>query len=325
MNVSIKCNKIWLAKIFLILAIFHNLSWANVDETRIITSRKDGIGFQLGSLRNSLDFQSQHTSYYGESYYSLLGIWLRINPFPAVFVALDKDSKIEGSRRFFLYVPILVKRKILLEFEIAHLKGYRLVNTFSNTEIELKDFKSSRVLGSFTYFFTPNKFSWKHAFSFGERQVRSGGTWAFGGDIGRYSINTGVKISIFLNDSNLIYFNKLSMFFWDGFFGAFYNWIIGAWRRNGKTRILGTGGSLMLGISAQVGQSDIDNKRYSAHKIELFGFVHGSFHMLYTTDRWIFRIYAFARRHTVSPANLFTISNHWANASFQVIYLFSVK
>ncbi len=318
------CNKIWRAKFFLLIVVFTYVSWAQEHSKRIISGRVSGIGFQLGSLQSYIVFRSKYTAYEGTSFYNMSGLWLRIKPFPAIFLAINRESEIENSKRFYLYVPIIIKQKLLIELESAYLKGFRIRDLDTDLEFELTNFNSTRILGSLVFFFSPNKFSWKHAFSFGERQIKSGGTWAVGTDIGLYSFNTGSDIPLILNDANLIYLRQLSMLFVDAFFGGYYNWIIKAWQRRGKTRILGTGGSIMLGVSMQAGQITIGNSSNSAGRIEMFGFLHATFHMLYTTDRWVFRVYTFTRKHTISPKKLLTIENRWNNAAFQVIYLFGI-
>ncbi len=314
--------KIWWVKIFLTLGILNGLSWAQENPNKTIPGRTNGVGFQLGSLRSSVSFKSQYISYEGTSFYSLSGLWFKIKKFPAIFLAFSRNPEIEGSKRFYVYVPVMIDRKALFEFELAYLKGFNLKDLDSEATIELKNFESMRMLGSVTLFLKPNNFSWKHAFSFGERQIKSGGTWAVGSDLGLYSFNIGRNIPLVLNDSSVIFFRQLSMLFVDVFFGAYYNFIIKSWQKNGKTRTLGLGGSLMLGLSMQIGNVTLNNKNYSTSRLEMFGLVHGSFHMLYTTDRWVFRIYTFARKHNVSFDKLITIGNHWSNAAFQIIYLF---
>ncbi len=317
-----RCIKIWLVKIFIVCLISDLGIKAQNTEKRIIPARRNGVGFQVGMLSAIVNFTSEYMSYEGLSSYNLAGLWFKVRPLPAIFIAVDRNADVEGAQRFYFYVPLVIKRRLLIEGEVAYLKGFKMKDLLTDREIEFPNFKSARILGSATLFLNSNKFSWKHAFNFGERQIRSGGTWALGGDMGLYSLNTGRPIPLVLNDSSVVPFKEISILFLDGFFGGYYNWIVKVWQKMGKTRILGTGVSLLLGVSAQLGGVTIGNKEYPTGRVEMFGFASFSIHFLYTTDRWIFRIYALTRRHTLSPAKLLTINNRWSSGALQIIYLF---
>ena len=175
-------------------------SYRDVFSLRLLTSSKKSEFDVTDEVSgNTIEYEPNSTLNLGVGFtYKWFGLNLAFN-----FPFMNNDDDIYGKTQRLDIQSSIFARKYAIDLFFQYYKGYYVANpTIINPgwlpgdAYPIRgDIRSSSLGGTFSYIFNHNKFSYRAAFNFNERQKKSAGSFLVGG---------GVLIYNLLSDSGLV-------------------------------------------------------------------------------------------------------------------------
>ena len=175
-------------------------SYRDVFTLRLLTSnKKSSFDVSDETNGNTIEYEPNSSLNLGFGFtYKWFGLNLAFN-----FPFINNDDDIFGKTKRFDLQTSIFSRKYVVDLFFQYYKGYYVANP---TIIDpgwlpgdpypiRSDIRSTSLGGTFNYIFKHNKFSYRAAFNFNERQKKSAGSFLAGG---------GVLIYNLLSDSGLV-------------------------------------------------------------------------------------------------------------------------
>ncbi len=292
-------------------------AWSGSELNYVETPRR-AVGLVSNTLEHQFVFSfrnDQNREILLDGRVTQLGLWVKWGGLPAIQFTLSVSSGTE-SQRFRLYLPVLILRAVLVEVDLATMKGFYAYQ--GGRTVVLRGFEAGQITLRTTGFLNPGKYSWRSAWSLGEWQKRSGGSFLIGAQMGIYSLRN-------VSDTMLLDFREFGAVYLSPFTGYFFNWVPRALNRSEDIRIA-------MGLGLRVGPSllleSIRDRTRQRHNLDvlLFGMGSLSLHVTVMVRRVLFRVMAGVHRLRFTPRRWqMDLSSTWGTPGIQVLYLFPKK
>jgi hypothetical protein len=169
-------------------------SYRDVFTLRLLTSdKKNSFNVTEEKDGNTIEYEPNSTLNLGFGFtYKWLGLNLAFN-----FPFINNDDEIYGETSRLDIQTSIFTRKYVVDLFFQYYDGYYVANPTLIDPSWLKgdpypirgDITSTSLGGSLNYVFKHNKFSYRAAFNFNERQKKSAGSFTVGGGVFIYGLN----------------------------------------------------------------------------------------------------------------------------------------
>jgi len=189
------------------------------DDTRILETEDESFRYELGSQAPAA-----------------LGVFFKYKNWPSVKISFPIGSSAEGaevsSKGFKLGVHMNPVQNIVADIYYNKLSQFNMYDQNDRLVRPVRTAATRNIALNSYYIFNSEKFSYKHSFSVGQRQLRSAGSWMLG-----LSINSTFqeKETKLVDRTEVSFqrtdFSEVSAFQTAVLFGYAYNFIYGAQKR----------------------------------------------------------------------------------------------
>lgn len=296
-------------------------SYYNVFTLRfLMTNKKNNFTILDNVSEKSIEYLPNSTLNLGFGLtYKWLGLDLSFNlPF------LNRDDEIYGNTKRFDLQSSIFKRKLVVNFFLQSYKGYYVANPTlidpgwqpGNPYPTRRDINSFAIGGTYTHIFNHNKFSYRAAFSFNERQKKMAGSFTLSGGILYYKLSSDTGLvpdEIFEDSVSVINFDEIkisSAFVLGGYIHTFIvrNWYF--------TLSLGIGGGL-----SSTKTKYVDNQLFSRKsKLSIVTDFRGS--VGYNSDTFYVGLSWLSGTFAINPTDNINVNYSLSKINFYVGYRF---
>lgn len=153
------------------------------SERYYVRISRRALGPQLGFMRTYAGFLWDQDMLESRILLGQLGLFFKWGILPAIHVALSRSPGY-GTQWWRIYTSIILVRGAILEFSTGYVKGIPL--QYQQNVIQHDQTQYAHLRLDMFLFFKPERVSWRHAFSVGEEQRKSGMSWLGGMTLGTY-------------------------------------------------------------------------------------------------------------------------------------------
>ncbi len=304
---------------FLLIVFFPLLLFSQkIDLGYIRPVRSSAMGLQLGALSETFNITEYNPSdtLYGSLYTNFAatyGIWFKYKKLPSINIAFPVGTDSNATRGIKLTLPFVLFHRVVAQIHLSTLRGFLF--KYDTLVFSKKLSTSTNFSIDAFYLFNGRRFSYKHSYAFGERQIRSVGSFLLGGTYEFVAQQN--KDNLFPDSLPVFYanYNHFSAGALGTYGGYLYNWLPGFANKNPrKTFSIGIGGAVGFNFSGV----ELDNKS----SVSITPFLKSKVSLTYHSKKWIIRGISHLDAYSYNYKNKLNMTHQWFRTHIQVLYLF---
>ncbi len=305
--------------------LFFNCLYAQKwDTLYIMKLSKSAVGIQQGGFTENFSFseQLQDTTLQAQLETNLgaaMGIWLKWKKLPAIVVSFNtRSDTLVTTKGIRLTLPFVIRQRWVAKVHFSLLQGF-ILQYARNRESKARSAALNFSMEAF-YLFNGHRFSYRYAYAYGERQLRSAGSWLVGGFFDWVAQSNPEPLWKEVPKAKYLNYSGFSANGFGIYGGGLYNWLPPYLNKNPKKRSFSMGFGGAVGIKFNALQF-YPYQKSTIQGLALAMFLKAKFSIAYHLPRWIFRLSTHGDTYQYS-FDTFSLKHTWSRAYIHVLYLF---